>query len=75
MLLDLKKCVLSCKAVAHRAVESMMPPPPAPAPVVAQPAPSVVAPPGGTVTRQSAMNPQGSVENFNIYRFPSHTLI
>lgn len=52
-----------------------MPPPPAPAPVVAQPAPSVVAPPGGTVTRQSAMNPQGSVENFNIYRFPSHTLI
>lgn len=53
----------------------MMPPPPAPAPVVAQPAPSVVAPPGGTVTRQSAMNPQGSVENFNIYRFPSHTLI
>ncbi len=34
----------------------MMPPPPAP---VAQPAPSVVAPPGGTVTRQSAMNPQG----------------
>lgn len=46
-------------AVAPRPVErveSMMPPPPAP---VAQPAPSVVAPPGGTVTRQSAMNPQG----------------
>jgi hypothetical protein len=46
-------------AVAPRPVESMMPPP---APVAAQPAPSVVAPPGGTVTRQSAMNPQGLIE-------------
>ena len=42
----------------------MMPPPPAP--VVAQPAPSVVAPPGGTVTRQSAMNPQGLKLNHTI---------
>lgn len=56
--------VILCKAVAPRAVENLMPPPPAP--VVAQPAHSVVAPPGGTVTRQSAMNPQGSIETFPI---------
>lgn len=43
-------------AVAPRQVESMMPPP---APVLANPAPSSNAQPGGTVTRQSAMNPQG----------------
>jgi len=41
-------------AIAPRPVENLMPPP---APVVA---PSAGAPPGGTVTRQSVMNPQGS---------------
>ncbi len=44
-------------AIAPRQVESLMPPPPAP--VAAHPVPVVGAPPGGTVTRQSAMNPQG----------------
>lgn len=62
------------KAVAPRAVENMMPPPPAP--VVAQPAPSSVAQPGGTVTRQSAMNPQGFyIEKFEYFSYTFKLII
>ena len=52
--------VFPIAAIAPRPAESLMPPPPAPAVVANQtPASAGAPPPSGTVTRQSAMNPQG----------------
>jgi hypothetical protein len=51
-------------SAAARPVENMMPPPPAPVAVV-NPAPISTGGPGGTVTRQSSMNPQGVLSFFS----------